>query len=464
MSYLTSHSFDGDNRYLLDFTLPADIYKTHRDKTIDTVLANVEVKGFRKGKAPRELSLKQVDPGLLATTLLQETVNQFSQPGINEALEVLGAAERSILSIDLDTEPENTKEYEDGTFKFRLVMKLVPKIDLTAIETINIQPPTTKDITDLPSKEEFRQNEIDKLLREQNQFVPTDEQAGKGYEMTVEMSGEIDGKPYPSLEAKGMKVILGAGMFLPVFETELLELKKGDTKTFDLPFPADYVKDLANKTAKVTIVVNEVSKPQFEKIEDLIGAGGNVAEFYSSMDDLEKDITSVYEKRVQNLMDSVFRKRVVEKLLQTIPDFEIDDQTMHSEAHRIIHSMEHEAEGKGVTVAEVLADSGLSAKDPKIVRGLSDKAVSDEVHEYVTKELKLANILSLIYEVKLLEKDKPSKKDFDDSVADALANKSKYNLPPDATAEQVRNIMTDRIIRQYAGNWIVEKARGNLEK
>jgi len=112
-------------------------------------------------------------------------------------------------------------------------------------------------------------------------------------------------------------------------------------------------------------------------------------------------------------------------------------------------------------LGQVLSTSGLSPVDPSVLVTYDDKKVHDEVKEYTRKEIKLVNILSLIYEVRL--EQKPAPEEVAQIIDDARKNKQKYNLAADITDEQIRNIMNDRIIRQYAGNWVVEKAKKNNE-
>ena len=326
---------------------------------------------------------------------------------------------------------------------------------------MKVEEPTIADIKDLPPFAEFAQNETDKLLREQNDFEPTDDAITTGYEATVDMSGTVNGEKHDGLTANGMKVVIGAGMFLVDFETQVMGLKKGDTKDFDLTFPDNYAVEMAGKTAHLTVVISEVAKPKYANVAELIENKKEFSETYKSEADFDADVKKVYETRVQNMIDSIFSKRVVEKTIAVVPDFEIDDTLIESETHRILHSMEHEAKDKNQTLGQVLSTSGLSPVDPSVLTMYDDKKVHDEVKEYTRKEIKLVNILSLIYEVRL--EQKPAPEEVAQIIEDARKNKQKYNLAMDITDEQIRNIMNDRIIRQYAGNWVVEKAKKNNE-
>jgi FKBP-type peptidyl-prolyl cis-trans isomerase (trigger factor) len=56
--------------------------------------------------------------------------------------------------------------------------------------------------------------------------------------------------------------VIGAGSMLKDFETAVLGLKAGDSKTFDMTFPADYhAPHLAGQTVQFDITVKAVEAP-----------------------------------------------------------------------------------------------------------------------------------------------------------------------------------------------------------
>ena len=82
----------------------------------------------------------------------------------------------------------------------------------------------------------------------------SDTSAQKDDQVTLDFMGKIDGVEFAGGKAEDFKFVIGAGQMLPEFEAAALGLKKGESKTFPLSFPADYHgKDVAGKTAEFTI-------------------------------------------------------------------------------------------------------------------------------------------------------------------------------------------------------------------
>jgi trigger factor len=461
MSKVLLSELKDKTNFVLDFLVEKDEYSEFKEKVIDQLCASTEVKGFRKGKAPRETALKQIDPSKLANTIYTELLDRWSPEALKAAQEELTKLNRDPLSFDLDYTVEHTKELPEGGFQFRIVAKLFPEIKLEALDKLKIKEPIAKDIPDLPTFEEFEKTESKKILLEQNQFEVTDGASKEGYQLTVEMKGELNGVEQENLTAKDMNVLLGAGMYLPEFEKQLTGAKKGDKKNFDLPFPTNYAAEMAGKTAQVSVTVHEVKKPLHSTLEALHENSDMLKGYYPTLEDFTNDIKTVYEKRVSESLDAIRKKRVVEALLETIPDFEIDKEVEDAEAHRIFHNMEHESKDKSIDIGEVLYQAGISRKGPEVVKKMDSKKVHDEVHDYVKSELKLTNILSMIFQK--LVTDKPTPKEIEKTVEDAFTNKSKYNIPKESNKEETSKIIYDRLTRELAGRFVIEKARKNAE-
>ena len=53
---------DSDRSAKVVLSIPQDEYEKLADRIADQILKNVDVKGFRKGKVPRKIAEKNVDP------------------------------------------------------------------------------------------------------------------------------------------------------------------------------------------------------------------------------------------------------------------------------------------------------------------------------------------------------------------------------------------------------------------
>ena len=75
--------------------------------------------------------------------------------------------------------------------------------------------------------------------------------------------------PLKAEQAKKHPMIVGKGVFIPGFEENLIGMKEGEEKEFELEFPADYhKKDLAGKPAVFKVKINLVQERQAPAVDD----------------------------------------------------------------------------------------------------------------------------------------------------------------------------------------------------
>ena len=69
---------------------------------------------------------------------------------------------------------------------------------------------------------------------------PSTARRKRGDRVRVDFTGTIDGVEFAGGQAKDFPIVLGEGRMLPEFETAVTGMKAGETKSFELTFPADY--------------------------------------------------------------------------------------------------------------------------------------------------------------------------------------------------------------------------------
>jgi trigger factor len=165
----------------------------------------------------------------------------------------------------LPTDEAAVEEVIEGKtdLSYTVEMELVPSIALADFKSIKLTRLTTE-VTD---------EEIDKALQaiaDQNRpFVTKSEGAADGDRVTINFEGSLEGVPFEGGTGEDVPLIMGAGQFIPGFEDNLVGLKAGESKTFDIKFPDDYrATHLAGKDATFAVTVKAVDAPGAVTIDD----------------------------------------------------------------------------------------------------------------------------------------------------------------------------------------------------
>jgi len=237
------------------------------DKVVDNLIENVTIKGFRKGKAPREMATRQVKNEDIYNGMVKKLIDKDFNNLLDGYEDVAAVASiRPSLSIDFD---QKKKEYNLlYTFVF------LPSCDVKKVAGYDVKATNKKVLVkDIDEA-------IDKLLVENAELVPSKEASAKDDHVVIDFVGYVDGKEFDGGSAKDYDLVLGSNSFVPGFEDKLVGIKEGEHKTIEVTFPANYLASLANKPAKFSVTCKGVKKIVKPKADD---------EFAKSLQDYKVD-------------------------------------------------------------------------------------------------------------------------------------------------------------------------------
>src|SRR5207248_644588 len=132
----------------------------------------------------------------------------------------------------------------------------------------------------------------------------------------VDFTGTIDGVEFSGGQARDFTITLGEGKMLPAFDAALAGMSAGDTKSFELTFPADYHgKEVAGRTASFTLTLKSLSEPQLPAVDAEFAKNFGIAS--GSVDELRAEITANLAVELKRKIEGVLKEQVMRALLQT---------------------------------------------------------------------------------------------------------------------------------------------------
>ncbi len=422
-------------------------YEEFSQRLTQQYLKNVEVKGFRKGKAPADLALKQADPVKLNQLVLEEAVQRFYKDLQPEVTQYLKKEDRIPANIPAQVDPESVKLEDDG-FHFKVIITLLPKIDLSKLDGLQVSTPDLSEAGERLSFEEFQGREEEKILVNLNEFEPSKNKSKNGYQLVTDIIESVeDGE---TTENKDIKILLGGGQFPPEFDAHLLDSKVGETKDFVLNLP--HGDHNHNYTFKVTI--KEVNQPKYKTVDEIFE---NVEDAKKQFADKEAFLTflhSIYDQETESILATLKRRELIRNIIEQTPDFDLPEAQMEVESNRILEELKHRAEHSKQDLSDVFAVSGLPDAD----KGLKKEAdIVKAVKDYVYKEFKLVEILRAIYQVKI--DDKISEAEIKKAADEMKKDPEKYNVAKSEMEEnRIMDLAFDRLLRNKSFQWVYDRA------
>lgn len=281
---------------------------------------NVKVAGFRAGKAPAKLVEKQIDPSAYQSQFLEQAVNQlYSQ-----------AAQESQLRPVTPPEVNITKFVPFTTLEFTAEVEAVGDIKL----------PDYKKIKVAPQKVEVNAQEVNEVIENLRQRAATKadvKRAAKlGDEVTIDFKG-VDAKtkqPIEGADGKEYPLVLGSKNFIPGFEEQLVGLKPGASKAFEIVFPKDYgAKELQNRKVSFDVTVLKVQELKPPKLDEgfikTLGSFKSVAELKA---DIKKQLQAEKETEARRAFENEVLEKIAAKTEVAIPNALIEEEIDRVEA------------------------------------------------------------------------------------------------------------------------------------
>jgi len=307
---------------------------------------DVNVAGFRKGHAPQHIVEKSVDEAVLQSRFLDHAINDlYAEAATSEKLRPVAQPEVNI-----------TKFVPFTTLEMTATVEVVGKITLPDYKKIKLAKKTET------ATEKDVQAVLDDLRHRESQKADVERAAKDGDEVVIDFKG-ADAKTKEAIEGgagNDYPLILGSNTFIPGFEPELVGLKAGGEKTFDVTFPADYgAKELQKKKVSFTVTVKTVREVKLPELTDEFAAKLGP---FKTVADLKADI----KRQLQAEKDSQAQRAYENELLATLAEkakAEIPKSLVDGEIDRMEEEERRNLMYRGQTWQEHLKAEGRTAEE-----------------------------------------------------------------------------------------------------
>lgn len=291
---------------------------TALEKEFLKIQRTVELKGFRKGKAPME-QVKAAYASKVSQSVLETLVNE----NYFNALDEHKLVPIAMPKIDVDQNPTE----DSGGFSFTAEFEVKPEIKLGDLSKIKVTKGT-------PEVKDEDINMVIERARESKAAVNPvleDRPAQMKDWVKIDFAGVLksSGEPVENGSAKDFLLELGGKSLIEGFEEGIVGMKVGQEKTLSLKFPTEYFQnELAGQPVDFTVKLNSINKKDFPEINDAF------AKEASGLDSLEAFKKQVKEDLMSKKKESVEQKLSDDLLnaLEEMHEIEIPESIITQQA------------------------------------------------------------------------------------------------------------------------------------
>ena len=395
------------------------------------LVKQVNIPGFRKGKAPRPILERFVGQERLLNDMLEDLIPRACDKAIEE--QQLEAIARPKIEV-IETDP----------VKFQAVVPLKPVVNLGDYQQIQV----TEEPVEVT--EETVDRVIEDLRHQHATWEPVERAVKVDDLLNLDVESTIDGEPYINQKGARYQVLADSQAPAPGFAEQLVGMNKGDEKEFSIQFPEDYSKsELVGKEAVFKVIVSEMKEENLPEVTDEFA--GQVEAEIGSVEELRDRIRSDLQSRAEDRNRMDFEQRAIEAVVE-VSEVEFPPVLVETEIHRLMEDQ-----------ARTLQMQGLSFEQYLMSAGKTEEELHEELHPVAEK--RVAESLALM---KLSEEEKIEVEEADidaeiSRVTEDTAEDRKEELQKTLDTPQMRESIQTTLLTRKTVERLVEIVRSSGE-
>lgn len=332
------------NKVKLSFDVDAATFDAAMDKAYRKVRNQVNIPGFRKGKAPRKIIENMYGEGVFYDEAFELVFDEVYGPAIDEnKVEVVDRPEIELKQIGAGK-----------NLQFTCEVFVKPDVTLGEYKGVSVKKETTA-VTDEQVDEKIEQERAKQATEQSVEDRPVAE----GDTVNLDYAGTVDGIAFAGGTAEGQNLKIGSHTFIPGFEEQMVGMSIGEEKDLDVTFPESYhAEELAGKAAVFHVKVNGITETRLPALDDEFAK--DISEF-DTLEEYRADVRAKLEAQAAERDKNAFTNAVIEKVMENAT-VEIPEAMIERQIDSMMRDFEYRLASQGLKLADFMKYTGQDEK------------------------------------------------------------------------------------------------------
>ena len=320
------------------------IDKESFDKAVENAyrknVKNMNVPGFRRGKAPRSVVEKMYGKGVFYDEAINALLPKAYEEAVKESGETpVGQADFDIVSI------------EDGVV-LKAVFPVKPEVTVKEYKGYKV----TRTVA--PTTDEEVDAQIEQVRARNSRTIDvTDRAAANGDIAVIDYEGSVDGVPFEGGKGEKYNLTLGSGQFIPGFEDQIVGHNAGDSFDVNVTFPTEYhAAELAGKEATFKTVLHEIKFNELPALDDDFAK--DVSEF-DTFAEYKADVVAKITERHNAEADREVENKLIDMLIENL-EADIPEAMYVNETENQVRDYDNRLRMQGLDLNTYLKYTGMT--------------------------------------------------------------------------------------------------------
>ncbi len=358
---------------------------------------SINIPGFRKGKAPRQLIEKMYGKEVF----YNDAIDAMLPSAYSDAVEECGEEIVSHPQIDV-------VQIESGKpFVFTATVAVKPAVELGEYKGIQVEK------APIEVKDEEIEAQITKEREANSRTVTVDDRAvAQGDIVTLDFEGFVDGVAFEGGKGENYDLTIGSNTFIPGFEDQLVGAEIGKELDVNVTFPEEYgAKELAGKAAVFKCKVNGIKVKELPAVDDEFAQ--EVSEF-DTLDEYKADIKAKLLKEKEDEAARAKEDAVIGKIIEGAK-MEIPDAMVEYQTRQMLDEFAQRIQSQGISLDQYFQFTGLTEEKymeemkPRALQNIQSRLVLEAVAQaenLVAEEADIEEEIKKMADMYKMEADK----------------------------------------------------------
>ena len=385
------------NMAKLTVEVPAENVEKAIQGAYNKMKKSINIPGFRKGKAPRQLIEKMYGKEVF----YNDAIDAMLPAAYSDAVEECGEEIVSHPQIDV-------VQIESGKpFVFTATVAVKPAVELGEYKGIQVEK------APIEVKDEEIEAQITKEREANSRTVTVDDRAvAQGDSVTLDFEGFVDGVAFEGGKGENYDLTIGSNTFIPGFEDQLVGAEIGKELDVNVTFPEEYgAKELAGKAAVFKCKVNGIKVKELPAVDDEFAQ--EVSEF-DTLDEYKADIKAKLLKEKEDEAARAKEDAVIGKIIEGAK-MEIPDAMVEYQTRQMLDEFAQRIQSQGISLDQYFQFTGLTEEKymeemkPRALQNIQSRLVLEAVAQaenLVAEEADIEEEIKKMADMYKMEADK----------------------------------------------------------
>lgn len=344
------------------------------NKGAESLSKEIKIKGFRSGKAPLNVLKQKIGEMAILEEASRLLINKQIFSLIDEYIsdkEVVGQPEVDIVKLA----PGNPMEY-------KIKVSILPEMKLGAYKDFAIKKEKVK------VEEAEVQKVLNDLMEMRAKESVSDQAIKDGDKVIASINLFLDKVPVEDGQNPEVTLIIGKNYFVEGLDKNLIGLKKGEKKDFNIVYPKEHFqKHLAGKKVEFKVEIKEVYNREIPALDD------DLAKMFRFKDvaELKKNLSKTISDQKEREQEQKLEIQIIDKIIDNSKFGEIAESLIRSESEIMMREIEQNVISQGGVFDDYLKSIGKTYD--QLMLDMMPNAVKRVKSALIFKEIaKLENI------------------------------------------------------------------------